>query len=43
MTGTGSIAKDDRELAALATSLATGCEHCASLHGRRQVQYRKTR
>jgi alkylhydroperoxidase family enzyme len=28
MTGTGSLAKDDRELAALATSLATGPEHC---------------
>jgi uncharacterized peroxidase-related enzyme len=43
MTGTGSLAKDDRELGALATSLATGCEHCTSVHGRRQVQYRKTR
>jgi uncharacterized peroxidase-related enzyme len=38
MTGTGALGRADRELAALATSLVTGCEYCASVHGRRQVQ-----
>ena len=38
MTGTGALDRADRELAALATSLVTGCEYCASVHGRRQVQ-----
>ncbi|MFC5833317.1 peroxidase-related enzyme [Nonomuraea insulae] len=41
MTGTGSLGRADRELAALATSLVTGCEYCASVHGRRQVQLSK--
>lgn len=37
MTGEGALALEDRELVALATSLTTGCEYCASVHGRRQV------
>ncbi len=37
MTGDGALALEDRELVALATSLTTGCEYCASGHGRRQV------
>ena len=37
MTGDGALALEDRELVALATSLTTGCEYCASVHGRRQV------
>jgi uncharacterized peroxidase-related enzyme len=41
MTGTGSLDRADRELAALATSLVTGCEYCASVHGRRQMQLSK--
>ena len=41
MTGTGSLDRADRELAALGTSLVTGCEYCASVHGRRQVQLSK--
>jgi uncharacterized peroxidase-related enzyme len=41
MTGTGSLDRADRELAALATSLVTGCEYCASVHGRRQAQLSK--
>jgi uncharacterized peroxidase-related enzyme len=41
MTGTGSLDRADRELAALATSLATGCGYCAGVHGRRQVQLSK--
>ena len=41
MTGTGKLDRADRELAALATSLTTGCEYCASVHGRRQVQLSK--
>ncbi|MGP4021282.1 peroxidase-related enzyme [Saccharopolyspora sp. 5N708] len=34
----GSLDRADRELAALAASLITGCEYCASVHGRRQVE-----
>ncbi|MCI2423351.1 peroxidase-related enzyme [Saccharopolyspora sp. K220] len=41
MTGAGSLDRADRELAALATSLITGCEYCAGVHGRRQVQLSK--
>ena len=41
MTGSGTLDRADRELAALATSLTTGCEYCASVHGRRQVQLSK--
>ncbi|MBB5153735.1 peroxidase-related enzyme [Saccharopolyspora phatthalungensis] len=41
MTGTGALDRADRELAALATSLITGCEYCAGVHGRRQVQLSK--
>jgi uncharacterized peroxidase-related enzyme len=41
MTGAGSLDRADRELAALATSLVTGCEYCASVHGRRQIQLSK--
>ena len=41
MTGPGSLARADRELAALAASLVTGCVYCASVHGRRQVQLAK--
>ncbi|WP_275888620.1 pyridoxal-phosphate dependent enzyme [Aeromicrobium sp. YIM 150415] len=43
MTGSGALGRADRELAALATSLTTGCEYCASVHGRRQVQLSKDR
>nr|WP_269327650.1 peroxidase-related enzyme [Kineosporia mesophila] len=42
MTGSphqaGTLDRAHRELAALATSLVTGCEYCASVHGRRQIQ-----
>ncbi|SDY81526.1 uncharacterized peroxidase-related enzyme [Saccharopolyspora shandongensis] len=38
MSGAGALDPADRELAALATSLITGCEYCAGVHGRRQVQ-----
>jgi uncharacterized peroxidase-related enzyme len=38
MTGPGALPRADRELAALAASLVTGCVYCASVHGRRQVQ-----
>jgi cysteine synthase A len=38
MTGPGALPREDRELAALAASLVTGCEYCASIHGRRQAQ-----
>ncbi|GLY03797.1 peroxidase-related enzyme [Actinoplanes sp. NBRC 101535] len=42
MTGSpgvaGALGRADRELAALGTSLVTGCEYCASVHGRRQIQ-----
>ena len=35
MTGEGELDRSDREFVALATSLETGCEFCASVHGRR--------
>lgn len=35
MTGDGALERSDREFVALATSLETGCEFCASVHGRR--------
>jgi AhpD family alkylhydroperoxidase len=38
MTGAGALPRADRELAALATSLVTGCHYCASVHGQRQVR-----
>ena len=38
MTGVGALDRVDRELAALATSLATGCRYCSAVHGQRQVR-----
>lgn len=35
MTGEAALSRAEREFVALATSLATGCEFCASVHGRR--------
>ncbi len=35
MTGDGELGRSEREFVALATSLETGCEFCASVHGRR--------
>ena len=38
MTGAGELDRADRELAALATSLTTGCRYCATVHGQRQIR-----
>ncbi|WOF23447.1 peroxidase-related enzyme [Microbacterium betulae] len=38
MTGEGELPRADRELVALVTSLTTGCEYCAGVHGRRHIQ-----
>ncbi|MFJ6415425.1 peroxidase-related enzyme [Paeniglutamicibacter sp. NPDC091659] len=35
MTGEGQLERAEREFVALATSLETGCEFCATVHGRR--------
>ncbi len=35
MTGDGQLERAEREFVALATSLETGCEFCATVHGRR--------
>lgn len=35
MTGDGELERAEREFIALATSLETGCEFCATVHGRR--------
>ncbi|MBP2387921.1 peroxidase-related enzyme [Paeniglutamicibacter kerguelensis] len=35
MTGEGQLERAEREFIALATSLETGCEFCATVHGRR--------
>ncbi|WP_261167259.1 peroxidase-related enzyme [Microbacterium sp. Marseille-Q6965] len=43
MAGEGALSRQDRELVALATSLTTGCEYCASVHGRRHMQLSQDR
>jgi uncharacterized peroxidase-related enzyme len=37
MSGPGALGRVERELAALAVSVANGCEYCGSVHGRRLV------